>query len=625
MVKISQKLAKADREDRVWWSFEYFPPRTAQGLQNLYDRIERMRQLGPEFIDITWNAGGRTSDLTSELVKTCQGIIGVETCMHLTCTNMPKEKVDIALRDAKAAGCRNILALRGDPPAGQDEWSAVEGGFVHGIDLVRHIRKHYDDYFDIAVAGFPQDVLLPRAEFDQEIFHLKNKIDAGASLIFTQMFYDVEVFLKWVAEVRKAGITVPIIPGIAPIQTWNGFIRSTSLAKTQIPQNYYDLLEPHKNNDEKVREIGISLVTEMCRKILASEFKIRGLHFYTMNLERGTKLLLEELNLVPRVEIIKPLPWRQSLTPSRRTETIRPIFWANRTKSYLSRTENWDEYPNGRFGDSRSPAYGELDGYGVWIKQTKEQALALWGSPTSLADVSSLFSRFCLGKLSALPWSDQPPSSETSVIGSQLAKLNELGFLTINSQPAVNGASSDDATFGWGPAKGYVYQKAYLEFFASPALLNKLLPIISRDPLITYYAINKQGDLRTNSHSEGPNAVTWGVFPGKEIIQPTIVEAVSFMAWKDEAFELGIQWAQVYGTDSPSYKLISEMMNTYFLVNVVHNDFKDTDLIFKGFHEAVSSSISTKTGSLGLQNGLKAVNNVTQGLVGQQAQSVTVA
>lgn len=587
-MKISQKIQQAEKEGRIWWSFEYFPPRTAQGLQNLLDRIERMRALGPEFVDITWNAGGRSSDLTSELVKTCQGMIGLETCMHLTCTNMPKEKVDIALREAKASGCRNILALRGDPPMGQDEWEAVEGGFVHGVDLVRHIRKEYGDYFDIAVAGFPQHQELPTAERDLEIQWLKEKIDAGANFIFTQMFYDVEIFISWVKTVRAAGITVPIVPGIAPIQTWNGFIKSTTLSRTSIPQAILDQLEPYKNNDEKVREIGIKLVGDMCHRILAENIGIRGLHFYTMNLEKGTRMLLEELKLVPHVEVVKPLPWRQSLTPNRRSETIRPIFWANRTKSYLTRTENWDEYPNGRFGDSRSPAYGELDGYGIWIKQSKEEALKLWDHPTSLADVSALFARFCLGKLSALPWSDSAPSSETSVIATQLARLNELGFLTINSQPAVDGVRSDDKVHGWGPSNGYVYQKAYLEFFVSPELLDALIPHIERDSNITYYAINKRGDLRTNTQSNGPNAVTWGVFPGKEIVQPTIVEAISFMAWKDEAYELGRRWAMYYEPDSPSRKLVSDFMDTFLLVNVVHNDYKRPEGIFEPFIKAAA-------------------------------------
>jgi len=204
-----------------------------------------------------------------------------------------------------------VLALRGDPPQGKDEWEAVEGGFVHGIDLVKHIRREYDDYFDIAVAGFPQHMTLPPEERDNEIRWLKEKIDAGVSFIFTQMFYDVQLFIDWVKAIRAAGITVPVVPGIAPIQTWNGFQRATSLAKIGIPQDFLDVLEPVKNNDEKVREIGTKLVADMCRKILDADIGVRGLHFYTMNLERGTKMLLEELGLVPRIETIKPLPWRQ--------------------------------------------------------------------------------------------------------------------------------------------------------------------------------------------------------------------------------------------------------------------------------------------------------------------------
>ncbi|EIW79327.1 methylenetetrahydrofolate reduct [Coniophora puteana RWD-64-598 SS2] len=585
-MKISQKVQHSQSQGKVWWSFEYFPPRTAQGLQNLLDRIERMRGLGPEFVDITWNAGGRTSELTSELVKTCQGTLGIETCMHLTCTNMPMEKVDIALREAKEHGCRNILALRGDPPAGKEEWEAVEGGFVHGIDLVKHIRKNYGDYFDIAIAGFPQYHLLPPEERDAEMRYLKEKVDAGVNFIMTQMFYDVDLFIDWVKAVRAAGITIPIVPGVAPVQTWNGFLKSTNLAKTQIPQSFMDVLEPHKNNDEKVREIGTKLVAEMCRKILAADIGIRGIHFYTMNLEKATKMLLEELNLVPRVETVKPLPWRQSLTPSRRNETIRPIFWANRAKSYLSRTENWDEFPNGRFGDSRSPAYGELDGYGVSLKHSVKEGLKLWGEPSTFGDVTKLFSRFCYKELNALPWSDQAAATETSIISNQLARINELGFLTINSQPAVNGARSDDPDVGWGPSNGYVYQKAYLEFFVGPKLLDLLISHIEQDINITYYVINRQGDLRTNNHSEGPNAVTWGVFPGKEIIQPTIVEAISFMAWKDEAYELGMKWADIYQKDSQAHKTITGIMGTSYLVNVVHNDFKDPEAIFQPFFKA---------------------------------------
>lgn len=182
---------------------------------------------------------------------------------------------------------------------------------MHGVDLVRHIRKEYGDYFDIAVAGFPQHITLPPQDFENELRWLKEKVDAGVNFIFTQMFYDVEVFIDWVRAVRAAGITIPIVPGIAPIQTWNGFQRATSMAKITIPQSFYDVLEPVRNDDERVREIGTRLVADMCRRILKEDIGIRGLHFYTMNLEKGTKMLLQELNLVPRIETIKPLPWRQ--------------------------------------------------------------------------------------------------------------------------------------------------------------------------------------------------------------------------------------------------------------------------------------------------------------------------
>lgn len=238
------------------------------------------------------------------------------------------------VQEAKQHGCRNVLALRGDPPAGKDEWEAVEDGFVHGIDLVSHIHQGYGDYFDIAVPGFPQNQLLPPEERDLEMKYLKEKIDEGVDFIFTQMFYDVDVFIDWVKAVRAAGITIPIVPGVAPIQTWNGFLKATKLAKIQIPQFFMDALEPHKNDDEKVREIGTKLVADMCRKILDAGLDIKGLHFYTMNLERGTKMLLEELNLVPRIETIKPLPWRQVRHRSHSTTTsVLKLFIVSHTES----------------------------------------------------------------------------------------------------------------------------------------------------------------------------------------------------------------------------------------------------------------------------------------------------
>jgi methylenetetrahydrofolate reductase (NADPH) len=211
---------------------------------------------------------------------------------------------------------------------------------------------------------------------------------------------------------------------------------------------------------------------------------------------------------------------------------VRPIFWKNRNKSYVARTQDWDEFPNGRWGDSRSPAYGELDLYGIGLSCTTEQAREWWGSPNTVEDVHNLFANYILGEIKYLPWSDTPISTEIDSIQTKLSQLNRRGFLTINSQPAVNGEKSSHPIHGWGPRNGYVYQKAYLECFCPGDALDDLLAAVEKDPNITFHAVNKQGDLRTNTFSDGPNAVTWGIFPGKEIIQPTIVETVSFLAWK---------------------------------------------------------------------------------------------
>lgn len=376
---------------------------------------------------------------------------------------MPKDKVEWALAQAKQFGCQNILALRGDPPAGSSEWKPTPGGFVHAVDLVKYIHKNYPGDFCVAVAGFPQGhPETPETEEGrhQEMLWLKEKVDAGADFIFTQMFYDVDIFFAWVKRVRDYGITVPIVPGIMPIQNWGKFQTWVKRESIVVPPHFYEALNPVQGDDEQVRAMGTKLVADMCRQILSHEkASIKGLHVYTLNLEKGARMLLEELDMDARREQVMPLPWRPSLTPLRRNETIRPIFWANRVQSYLSRTSDWDEFPNGRWGDSRSPAYGDLDGYPVAIGVSPAEAQTLWGTPTTTNDIHQLFARFCRGDLAKLPWSSQPPASETSVITEQLAKMNERGFLTINSQPSVDGAPSDDKVHGWGPAGGYVYQK----------------------------------------------------------------------------------------------------------------------------------------------------------------------
>lgn len=294
-MQIKDMLAQNGKAAKPTFSFEFFPPKTAQGVQNLYNRMESMQGLGPSFIDITWGAGGRHAELTCEMVAVAQSNYGLETCMHLTCTDMGREKIDQALRAAYKAGCTNILALRGDPPANKDEWTACDDDFQYARDLVKYIRKTYGNHFDIGVAGYPEGCD-DQDDEDLLLDHLKEKVDEGATFIVTQMFYDVENFLKWVEKVRTKGITIPIIPGIMPISSYASFLRRCKHMNAKIPDGWMEALEPIKDDEAAVKEVGKGLVAEMCRQIVDSG--INHLHFYTMNLARATKDLLEELDIL---------------------------------------------------------------------------------------------------------------------------------------------------------------------------------------------------------------------------------------------------------------------------------------------------------------------------------------
>jgi methylenetetrahydrofolate reductase (NADPH) len=584
---ITKKLAASHGKGQATYSFEYFPPKTAQGVQNLYDRMDMMHSWGPTFIDITWGAGGRHSQLTCEMVKTAQTVYGLETCMHLTCTDMERSKVDDALKECYNAGCTNILALRGDPPREQEKWEAAEGGFRVAADLIKYIKQKYGDHFDIGVAGYPEGPD-ETTSADEHIVFLKEKIDAGGTFIVTQACYDADIFIDWAKKVRAAGIpeSVPIIPGIMPISTYAAFVRRAKWTNSHVPPTWYAQLDPVKDDDSIVREIGRDLMTGFCQRLL--DFGIKHLHFYTMNLAGGSRMILEKLDLVPTEDVphpeIKPLPWRQSLGLNRREENVRPIFWRNRNRAYIARTQDWDEFPNGRWGDSRSPAFGSLDEYGIGLKGTNEQNRKLWGEPKTVKEVSDLFVGYMTGKVSSLPWSESPINTEANALVDDLVDINRRGLFTINSQPPVDGAKSSDPVYGWGPRNGYVYQKAYLEVLIHPSLIKTLIERMDKDPEITYFAVNNRGELITNTQDDsGPNAVTWGVFPGKEIVQPTIVETVSFLAWRDEFYYLGSEWSKCYDENSESRRLIKEISETWYLVNIVHNDFRKARPIFDLF------------------------------------------
>ncbi|XP_041130627.1 methylenetetrahydrofolate reductase-like [Polyodon spathula] len=596
--RCSTPLLDSDRTDRLrekmrhrmesgdqWFSLEFFPPRTAGGAVNLISRFDRMGAGGPLFIDVTWHPAGdpgsdkETSSMT--IASTAVNYCGLESVLHITCCNQSKEKISQHLSKAKRLGLKNIMALRGDPIG--NEWEEEAGGFSYARDLVKHVRCEFDDYFDICVAGYPTGH--PEAKsYEEDLRHLKEKVDAGADFIVTQLFFRAETFLTFLKDCRAIGITCPIVPGIFPIQGYQSLRQLVKLSKLEVPEEIKEVMEPIKDNDAAIRNYGIDQAVEMC-KVLLHSGEVPGLHFYTLNREVATMEVLRRLGLWledPR----RPLPWAVSAHPKRKVEDVRPIFWASRPKSYIYRTQDWDEFPNGRWGNSSSPAFGELNDYYLFYlksKCAKEALLKMWGEELmSEESVYEVFTCYIAGKpnhnghkVTCLPWNDDPLASETNLLKEELEKVNRRGVLTINSQPNINGKPSSDPIVGWGPSGGYVFQKAYMEFFTSSENVSALLKVLKKyEPRVNYHIVNVKGENVTNAHDLQPNAVTWGIFPGREIIQPTVVDPVSFMSWKDEAFALWIeQWAKLYEEESPSRMIIQYIHDNYYLVNLVDNDF----------------------------------------------------
>lgn len=329
--KAIDRIKKQMSEGQRFFSFEFYPPRTETGVSNLKLSLSRMVQWQPQWMDVTWGAGGTTSELTPELCDYIQNTIGGNCMMHLTCTNMDPDKVDVALTLAKQRGFKNILALRGDPPHGQKEWKAVEGGFECALDLITYIRKGYGDHFGITVSGYPEGHPVVRKQIEDpswsaetndnpryhavkqcadgsyegvseedwrsELDYLKRKIEAGGQVIITQLFYDAQIFIEWVHAVRAHGIDAPILPGIMPIRNYGSFGRMTGFCKTVIPKALSESLEKLKGNADELYAFGADYVRDLCVEVLSAKDKegqylVPGLHIYTMDTEKCTIELL---------------------------------------------------------------------------------------------------------------------------------------------------------------------------------------------------------------------------------------------------------------------------------------------------------------------------------------------
>eukprot|EP00903_Cladosiphon_okamuranus_P011186 g10555.t1 len=331
LIQASAKEALAEGSASGFQSLEFFPPRTDTGVKNLMDRLGRMKATKPLFVDFTWGAGGSTADLTLDLTLRAKIEHGLVPNMHLTCTNMPVEKIDNALAKCKEHGIRNIVALRGDPPAGSETWEATEGGFACALDLVKYIRKNHGDYFGISVAGYPEGhpnrikevpggieslteaekgrckvakdtdgkevvTVCSDADFEIEMAYMKEKVNAGADFIITQMFFDPAVYASYLEACRSRGITVPVVPGLMCINAFGGFKKMTGFCFTRVPPALMAKLEEIQGDEKAVKAFGVEHGAEMCKALLAAGAP--GLHFYTLNLEKVTVGILDRLDLL---------------------------------------------------------------------------------------------------------------------------------------------------------------------------------------------------------------------------------------------------------------------------------------------------------------------------------------
>ncbi|KAF8343930.1 MTHFR-domain-containing protein [Cantharellus anzutake] len=586
-MRFSEAIAQWS-ELRPFFVFECFPPRTDQGFENLLSRVGRLAQLGPLAITVTWGAGGSTRNRSLDLAGLCQSEHNLNAILHLTCTNMEKGTVEATLRSAKERGIKNILALRGDPPRGSEYWIPADPGFVHAIDLVRYIKTHndYASHFCVGVAGYP-DGHDHSLTLDEEVKHLKAKIDAGAEFIVTQVFYDIDQYIHWKKKIEDAGISVPIIPAVAPIQSHASFIRMTKLCKAKVPDSMRDAIEHIKTDDQKVKDFGIQLAKTICQR-LTLDCGARGIHFCTFNLEKSVRRVLEELGWSQKTESPfhsedSHLPPELLITASEASHLIQRPTTPTHSIDGFQLDPLKDDFPNGRFGDYTSPAYGALDPWdGGGIGVTPAEGIALWGSPSTVQDVQNLFLSYLESKIPCTPFSLEALSKETTIILPYLLRLTANDCWTIASQPAVDAARSDDLVFGWGPGEGYVFQKSFVEFFCTSTSLQSLTARVVRhgNGAITYYASNSSGGFISNAEAGTRHAVTWGVFPGQEIAQPTVIEQESFLSWKDEAFSVWSQWAQFYPPNSPSRATLKGIQEDRWLVSMLHHDFKQPDALW---------------------------------------------
>ena len=274
------------------FSFEFFPPKTEEGERNLFEALEALRPLEPSFVSVTWGAGGSTREKTIEIVSRIRANHGLEAMAHFTCVGATTDDLHAALRQMREAGIDNVLALRGDPPRGEERFVATEGGLSYATELTRLAAAEYD--FCLVGACYPE--VHPEApDLATDLAHLREKVDAGARVLVTQLFFDNEAYFRFVEEARAAGIDVPIVPGIMPITNAEQIKRFTSMCGATIPAPLLDALDQRRDDPDAVADLGVAYATLQCAELLARGAP--GIHFYTLNRSPATRAILSALRL----------------------------------------------------------------------------------------------------------------------------------------------------------------------------------------------------------------------------------------------------------------------------------------------------------------------------------------
>ena len=284
------KIVDVLKQDKPAFSFEFFPPKDNDGFDKLFETIDNLKPLNPAFVSVTYGAGGSTRSKTIDLVGRIKKEIGLESMAHLTCVGHNSDEILNVLGDIKKQNVDNVLALRGDPPAGETNFTKPNNGFGYAVELVQFICERFS--FCIGVAGYPEGHP-ESSNLEEDLFHLKKKVLAGASFIVTQLFFDNKYYFDFVASLRKIGVDVPVIPGIMPIVNLKQIKRFIKMCGATIPHDLMVRLEEAQDAPESVCQIGIDHAANQCRKLLMHGAP--GIHFYTLNRSRATLSVLERL------------------------------------------------------------------------------------------------------------------------------------------------------------------------------------------------------------------------------------------------------------------------------------------------------------------------------------------